>query len=62
MVAYRRVLEVHALVCQGLSDKMIAARLSIAVKTVEKHVGAVLRKTGSRGRAELIAAHGRPAR
>ncbi|MEV4619011.1 GAF domain-containing protein [Asanoa sp. NPDC049573] len=56
-----RELEVHALVCQGLSDKMIAARLSIAVKTVEKHVGAVLRKTGSRGRAELIA-HGRPVR
>ncbi|HEV7711129.1 MAG TPA: GAF domain-containing protein [Asanoa sp.] len=56
-----RELEVHALVSQGLSDKMIAARLSIAVKTVEKHVGAVLRKTGSRGRAELIA-RSRPVR
>jgi DNA-binding NarL/FixJ family response regulator/signal transduction histidine kinase len=50
-----RELEVYALVSQGLSDKMIATRLGIAVKTVEKHVGAVLRKTGSRGRAELIA-------
>jgi len=56
-----RELEVHALVSQGLSDKMIAARLSIVVKTVEKHVGAVLRKTGSRGRAELIA-RSRPVR
>ncbi|SNT10948.1 regulatory protein, luxR family [Asanoa hainanensis] len=50
-----RELEVYALVSQGLSDKMIAARLGIAAKTVGKHVGAVLRKTGSRGRAELIA-------
>ncbi len=50
-----RELEVYALIRQGLSDKMIATRLGIAVKTVEKHVGAVLRKTGSRGRAELIA-------
>jgi signal transduction histidine kinase/DNA-binding NarL/FixJ family response regulator len=53
--------EVHALVSEGLSDRMIATRLSIAVKTVEKHVGAVLRKTGARGRAELIA-RGRPGR
>jgi len=50
-----RELEVYALVSQGLPDKMIANRLGIAVKTVGKHVGAVLRKTGSRGRAELIA-------
>lgn len=49
-----RELEVHALVSEGLSDRMIAQRLTIAVKTVEKHVGAVLRKTGARGRAELI--------
>lgn len=53
--------EVHALVSEGLSDRMIATRLTIAVKTVEKHVGAVLRKTGARGRAELIA-RGRPLR
>jgi DNA-binding NarL/FixJ family response regulator len=50
-----RELEVYALISEGLPDKMIANRLGIAVKTVEKHVGAVLRKTGSRGRAELIA-------
>ena len=51
--------EVRALVQQGLPDRAIAERLVIAVKTVEKHVGAVLRKTGARSRSELIAAsHG----
>jgi signal transduction histidine kinase/DNA-binding NarL/FixJ family response regulator len=51
--------EVRALVQQGLSDRAIAERLVIAVKTVEKHVGAVLRKTGAQSRSELIAAsHG----
>jgi signal transduction histidine kinase/DNA-binding NarL/FixJ family response regulator len=48
--------EVRALVEQGLSDRAIAERLVIAVKTVEKHVGAVLRKAGARSRSELIAA------
>lgn len=51
--------EVRELVQQGLSDRAIAERLVIAVKTVEKHVGAVLRKTGAHSRSELIAAsHG----
>jgi signal transduction histidine kinase/DNA-binding NarL/FixJ family response regulator len=51
--------EVRALVQQGLADRAIAERLVIAVKTVEKHVGAVLRKTGAKSRSELIAAsHG----
>ncbi|HEV7656271.1 MAG TPA: GAF domain-containing protein [Mycobacteriales bacterium] len=45
--------EVYGLVCRGLRDKQIAERLVISVKTVEKHVGAVLRKTGSRNRTEL---------
>src|SRR4030081_2606768 len=39
--------EVRLLVEQGLQDKQIGTRLGISVKTVEKHVGAVLRKTGS---------------
>ncbi|WP_213455557.1 GAF domain-containing protein [Rhizomonospora bruguierae] len=47
--------EVRALLERGLSDKAIAARLVISTKTVEKHVGAVLRKTGARSRAELAA-------
>jgi signal transduction histidine kinase/DNA-binding NarL/FixJ family response regulator len=51
--------EVRALLEQGLPDKAIAQRLVISVKTVEKHVGAVLRKTGARSRTEL-AANSRP--
>ncbi len=47
--------EVSLLVRRGLRDKQIAARLVISVKTVEKHVGAVLRKTGARNRTELAA-------
>jgi DNA-binding NarL/FixJ family response regulator len=45
--------EVRLLVEQGLQDKQIGTRLGISVKTVEKHVGAVLRKTGSANRTEL---------
>ena len=47
--------EVSGLVRRGLRDKQIAERLVISVKTVEKHVGAVLRKTGARNRTELAA-------
>ena len=35
--------QVRALVERGLPDKQIAADLEISVKTVEKHVGAILR-------------------
>jgi signal transduction histidine kinase/DNA-binding NarL/FixJ family response regulator len=45
--------EVRSLIEDGLPDKLIAQRLTISVKTVEKHVGAVLRKTGARNRTEL---------
>jgi DNA-binding NarL/FixJ family response regulator len=45
--------EVRALVEQGMPDKRIAAELHISVKTVEKHVGAVLRKTGAPNRTAL---------
>jgi DNA-binding NarL/FixJ family response regulator len=44
---------------QGLPDKLIAERLVLSVKTVEKHAGAVLRKTGARNRTELAALAGR---
>ncbi len=47
--------EVRTLLESGLPDKAIAQRLVISVKTVEKHVGAVLRKTGARSRTELAA-------
>ncbi len=51
--------EVRALVAQGLPDKRIAEQLHISVKTVEKHVGAALRKAGARNRTELAAMAGR---
>jgi DNA-binding NarL/FixJ family response regulator len=50
--------QVRGLVEEGLSDKLIAERLVISVKTVEKHVGALLRKTGAHSRTE-VAARGR---
>ncbi|BBG04721.1 MULTISPECIES: LuxR C-terminal-related transcriptional regulator [Pseudonocardia] len=49
----RREREVRALVEQGMADKQIATRLEISAKTVEKHVGALLRKTGARNRTML---------
>jgi DNA-binding NarL/FixJ family response regulator/signal transduction histidine kinase len=45
--------EVRSLVERGLPDKKIASTLGISVKTVEKHVGAVLRKTGAANRTAL---------
>lgn len=50
-----REAEVRTLLERGLRDKQIAERLHISVKTVEKHVGAVLRKTRSRSRTEIAA-------
>jgi DNA-binding NarL/FixJ family response regulator len=47
--------EVRHLVARGLSNKAIADELFISVKTVEKHVGAILRKTGLRSRSEVLA-------
>ncbi len=51
--------EVRGLMEQGVPDKVIAERLVLSVKTVEKHAGAVLRKTGVRNRTELAALAGR---
>ncbi|WP_165314388.1 GAF domain-containing protein [Agromyces protaetiae] len=45
--------EVRELVAQGLPDKQIATALRISVKTVEKHVGSILRKTGAANRTAL---------
>ncbi len=51
----KREREVRALVEKGMADRAIAELLQISVKTVEKHVAAVLHKTGSRTRLELLA-------
>ena len=53
--------EVRHLMEQGLPDKIIAERLTLSVKTIEKHAGAVLRKTGARNRTELAARFSRSA-
>jgi DNA-binding CsgD family transcriptional regulator len=50
----RREHEVLHHLADGLSDREIAARLVISPKTVEKHVGAVLRKTGTAGRTAAV--------
>jgi signal transduction histidine kinase/DNA-binding NarL/FixJ family response regulator len=51
--------QVRGMMEQGLPDKLIAEQLVLSVKTVEKHAGAVLRKTGARNRTELAALAGR---
>ena len=54
--------EVRRLMEQGMPYKIIAEQLVLSVKTVEKHAGAVLRKTGVRNRTELVALAGRDRR
>lgn len=46
--------EVLGLLAQGLSDRAIARELLISTKTVEKHVGAVLRKTDAESRTAAV--------
>lgn len=46
--------EVLALLASGASDRDIAAALVISTKTVEKHVGAVLRKSGATSRTAAV--------
>ena len=51
--------QVREMVIQGMADKQIARQLEISVKTVEKHVGSILRKTGARNRTMLASMYGR---
>jgi len=46
--------QVLKLLAGGLSDREMAARLIISPKTVHKHVGAVLRKTGTASRTAAV--------
>jgi predicted ATPase/DNA-binding NarL/FixJ family response regulator len=50
-----REAQVAALVADGLSNAMIAARLHLSERTIENHVAHALAKTGGRNRAELAA-------
>ena len=45
--------EIRVLLVQGLPNKAIAARLHISVKTVERHVGSLLKKSGAQNRTML---------
>jgi DNA-binding NarL/FixJ family response regulator/signal transduction histidine kinase len=47
--------EVLRLLERGETDREIAAALCISVKTVEKHVGSILRKTGAQNRTQAVA-------
>jgi DNA-binding CsgD family transcriptional regulator len=51
----RREHEVLAMICDGLTNAEIAARLFISVKTVDHHVSAVLAKLGAPTRAAAAA-------
>lgn len=47
--------EVFYLLCQGLSNKMIAGNLGIHPKTIEDHRASIMRKTSTNSLAQLIA-------
>jgi DNA-binding CsgD family transcriptional regulator len=49
----RREADVLTLLAEGLTNKELAARLHLSPRTVEKHVGSLLAKTGCRRRAQL---------
>lgn len=49
-----RELQVLNLLTEGLTDRAIAERLVVSPKTVEKHVAAVLRKTGATSRTGAV--------
>lgn len=43
------------LVTEGLSNREVASRLVVSVKTVEYHLGHVYDKLGVRSRSQLVA-------
>jgi DNA-binding NarL/FixJ family response regulator len=48
-----RELDVARLVAQGRTNRQVAERLYVSVRTVEVHLGRVFRKLGVRSRTEL---------
>ena len=46
--------EIVMLLAAGLSNRQVAERLTLSVRTVESHIYRAMAKTGTRGRDELI--------
>ena len=51
-----RQLEVLALLCEGLSNKLICRRLNIATGTVKVHISSILRELGVTSRLQAVLA------
>jgi DNA-binding CsgD family transcriptional regulator len=51
----RKECEVMSLLASGVTTAEIARRMFISDRTVNFHIGSMLRKTGSKNRVELIA-------
>ena len=54
-----RQLEVLALLCEGLPNKLICRRLNIAAGTVKVHIGVILRELGVTSRLQAVVAASR---
>lgn len=51
-----RQLEVLALLCEGLPNKLICRQLNIATGTVKVHMGCILRELGAASRLQAVVA------
>ena len=51
-----RQLEVLALLCEGLPNKLISRRLDIAAGTVKVHIASILRELGVSSRLQAVVA------
>ena len=54
----QRQLEVLALLCEGLPNKVICRRLNIATGTVKVHISCILRELGVTSRLQAVVAAG----
>jgi FixJ family two-component response regulator len=46
--------EVVPLICEGFSNKQVAMKLNISIKTVAHHRAQVLKKTAARNTADMV--------
>lgn len=54
MTLSKRQREVLSLMCEGLTNALIAERLGISVRTVKVHVSDILTRMGVENRAQAI--------